>query len=145
MRAARWALAARRRPNFGLSLGQWRQGYYGCGLAAEELVVGLCGGLAGGCSSRDKNGRCLLLFLWHAHTLPGRSHSLADQHAPPLRSCQPSAPPPVAHAPTVLASCVTTCWIKLEIDEIEELAPGHEPNGHMAVEIIICRSGRAAF
>ena len=55
-------------------------------------------------------------------------------HVRPLRSCQPGAPPPVVHAPTVLASCVTTCWKKLEIDEIEELAPGPELNGHIAVE-----------
>ena len=62
MRAAMWALAARTSPNFGLSLGGRRQGYSGCGLAAGELGLGLCGGIAGGCSGWHQNGRFLLPF-----------------------------------------------------------------------------------
>ena len=63
MRAAMWALAARTSPNFGLSLGGRRQGYSGCGLAAGELGVGHCGGIAGGCSGWHQNGRFLLPFF----------------------------------------------------------------------------------
>ena len=53
---------ARTSPNFGLGLGGRRHGYSGCGLAAGELGVGHCGGIAGGCSGRHQNGRFLLLF-----------------------------------------------------------------------------------